>query len=480
MFFGVMAVNRYYGYYETWGAVVGDITSQGADGVNAAPQVTGTDLPSASPVSLRGRSAINGGLARQQGYVLRLAVAGPRSRIARMAYVYLPPQYFQPAYQHYRFPVIELIHGQPGEPQDWINVVGVTVTLDRLVHEGLAWPVVLVMPDANGGEDISLQCLNQVRGPQDLTYLAQDVPAQITRTLRVQPPGPAWGVAGYSEGGFCAANMALRFRYRYGFAGVLSGYFQPSDNQLAQPIRAVNPFGTSLALRQQNTPVDELQQLPAGAVIPKFWLGAGRDDRQDVGNAEFFWQELALRQADVPLTLTAGGGHDMATWRAEVPQMLRWMTRGLARMARMDPMTRPAAVARPCGRPGPASRGHQVSRAAQAPLRAGRDCAGRLTRPRTRLAARLRWHGHGPSSGRARGTGAPAGRARLAGPRPGGEDGDERPGDHERPERDAMAQGGAPQRQQGCTVDGGQQEARRHPPSQHVPAGPGQQRAQAG
>ena len=50
-------------------------------------------------------------------------------------------------------------------------------------------------------------------------------------------------------------------------------------------------------------------------------------------NAEVFWQALRLRQGDVPLTLTAGGGHTMATWRAQVPSMLTWMTSGLARAA---------------------------------------------------------------------------------------------------------------------------------------------------
>ncbi|MGI8451356.1 MAG: hypothetical protein ACR2MP_30050 [Streptosporangiaceae bacterium] len=48
----------------------------------------------------------------------------------------------------------------------------------------------------------------------------------------------------------------------------------------------------------------------------------------DVANAELFWRGLAPRQPDAPLTLTPGGGHDMITWRAEGPLMLRWMTRG--------------------------------------------------------------------------------------------------------------------------------------------------------
>jgi enterochelin esterase-like enzyme len=335
MFFGVMAVNKYYGYYETWGAAIGDLTSQG---LTSVPPVPGSGLPSRSQLATPGGGGIYRGLARRQGYTLRLAVAGLSSHITRVVYVYLPPQYFQPAYMGYRFPVIELIHGQPGEPQDWINVVGVTATLDHLVNQRLARPAVLVMPDANGGEDVSLQCLNQVGGPQDLTYLADDLPEEIAHLLRVQPPGSSWGVAGYSEGGFCAANIALRFWNRYGFAGVISGYFHPFDNQLAHPVRPVNPFGSNRSRQRDNTPLDEVNDLPAGAVIPRFWLGAGTGDKLDMANARFFWQDLQLRQVDVPLTLMPGGGHDMATWRAEIPRMLTWMTRGLAEAARKDAM----------------------------------------------------------------------------------------------------------------------------------------------
>ena len=127
--------------------------------------------------------------------------------------------------------------------------------------------------------------------------------------------------------------MALRYPRRYGFAAVLSGYFQPFDNQLAGPVRLVSPFGGNRGLQEENTPLEEVRTLPAGVVIPRFWLGAGADDRQDVADAEVFWQELQLRQPGVPLTLTAGGGHTMTTWRAQVPSVLTWMTSGLARAA---------------------------------------------------------------------------------------------------------------------------------------------------
>ncbi len=341
MVFGVLAVNKYYGYYQTWGAMTADLTQQGASAASGVPDVK-LAADSRSGTLDGSRSYLK--TAQRRGYLMRLTVTGPRSHLSRQVYVYLPPQYFRPAYRAYRFPAIELIHGQPGVPQDWITVVGVTHAYDRLLADKLAQPAVLVMPDANGGDRISLQCLNQVGGPQDLTYLAVDLPGQIARLLRVAPPGRAWGVAGYSEGGFCAANMALRFPHRYGFAGVLSGYFVPMDNQLAGSGRAVSPFGGNDRLREQNTPFDELLNLPSTTVLPRFWLGAGAADRQAVADTERFWQELRPRQPDAPLTLNPGSGHTMITWRAQVPSMLSWMTPRLALAAR-QPVVRPAKTA---------------------------------------------------------------------------------------------------------------------------------------
>jgi hypothetical protein len=328
--FGILLVNKYYGYYTTWGAAVADFSNSTP---NSGPKVSvGSMLVGDHGVDHSLAFGANSAylrLALQQGYTLHTDLTGKLTHITRSVYIYLPPQYFEPQYRNYKFPVIELLQGQPGEPQDWINVVGIQVSLDNLVNDGRARPAVLVMPDANGGNTISLQCLNQVGGPQDLTYLAKDVPEAISHMLRVQKPGIGWGVAGYSEGGFCAANMALRFRYRYGAAASLSGYFVPFDNQLANPARLVSPFGDDAKLRVENTPIDEVRALAPGAVLPQFWLGAGKGDNQDVANATYFWQELQLHQADVPLVLTPRSGHTMATWHAEVPPMLTWMTNTL-------------------------------------------------------------------------------------------------------------------------------------------------------
>jgi hypothetical protein len=124
--------------------------------------------------------------------------------------------------------------------------------------------------------------------------------------------------------------MALRYRYRYGFAASISGYFMPAKNKLANPPRMVDPFGGNQMLRQQNTPIDEVRLLASGALLPHFWLGAGQGSAADIAAAQYFAQELQLHLADVPLDFEPAGGHTMGTWHLLIPPMLGWMTNGLA------------------------------------------------------------------------------------------------------------------------------------------------------
>jgi enterochelin esterase-like enzyme len=269
--------------------------------------------------------------------------------------IWLPPQYFQADYAHYRFPVIELLHGSPGDPEQWIDALDVIDIYLGLLADHVAQPAVLVMPDTDGGEKYSLQCLNNPGGIQDMTFVAQDVPARVYQLVRVQPPGKAWGIAGYSEGGYCAANIALNEPGGYGFAGILSGYFYPLPSQVP---RDNQPGGTAVteyvfahdpAAALRNTPFDYITHIPPGYEVPLFWLAAGADDKGDV-QAMYKFQALAsIHQANIPVTVIPGGGHTGGVWRAALTPMLKWMTPQLAQEAALAPA--PASPVHP--RPAP-------------------------------------------------------------------------------------------------------------------------------
>ena len=307
MLFGVAAVNKYYDYYQNWDSAISDMTNSNAGtGVPAAAGGAGGRL------STFHGAAIDRALAAQDGYTLHLTVRGRLSHIKRSVYVYLPPQYFQPSYRSYRFPAIELLHGFPGQPQDWITVVGVTTTLQDLIAGNQARPAVLVMPDANGGRAISLQCLNQAHGPQDATYLAEDL------------PGFMRGCCG------CSRRSGLG-NSRYSRAGSR----REPGAQVPRPVRRA-PSSAGIEHGEQWAPTrlePLVTSLRAGTPIPQFWLGVGSGDCSDLKNAEVFEQLLQVRQPEVTLKMVRGGGHTMFTWRALMPSLLEWMTPRLAQEA---------------------------------------------------------------------------------------------------------------------------------------------------
>ena len=342
MVFGIAAVNRFYDYYQTWGGMINDLTGQGAGSIpKYAAGGTGTNKQFDKNIGRVTSQAEDA----QVGYLFQTSVTGAHSHLTRDVYVYLPPQYFQKSFRHYKFPAIELLHGSPGGPRAWVDVMGVIPTFLSLLGTHPDDAAVLVMPDTDGGPQYGLQCLNNPGGIQDMTFVARDVPDAIARIARVQPPGRAWGVAGYSEGGYCAANIALQDPTGYGAAGVLSGSFAPIRSQVpagnkpgGKPLK-VDVFLGHPGLRLINTPREYVTRVPVNDMLPAFWLAAGAQDKEDVLAAQDFRQVLQTRMVNVPLIVVPGGGHQASVWRAALGPMLGWMTRPLASAAKQADAT---------------------------------------------------------------------------------------------------------------------------------------------
>ena len=348
MVFGIASVNKYYDYYQTWGAMFSDLSGQ----AQSVPHLAAAGLKrGAGSLQQEIAGSTNAALDAQFGDLFSTTVTGPRSHITRQVYVYLPPQYFDKAYATYKFPAIELLHGAPGEPSTWVNVMNVIPIYLSLLAAHKAYPAVLVMPDTDGGLQYSLQCLNDPHGLQDMTFVGQEVPNWVVANLRVQKPGYAWGIAGYSEGGFCAANIGLQDATRYGYVGVESGYFAPDPSQVplggkpnGKP-HDISVFAGNPRLLEINTPDEYIKNIPLGITVPQFYLAAGAEDLADVQAAEYFRQLLALRVADVPpVDIVSGAGHQALVWRSALTPILEWMTSGLEWQIQHEVPTPPATA----------------------------------------------------------------------------------------------------------------------------------------
>src|SRR5579859_6470283 len=117
-----LLINGYGDFYPTWGDLLGadqQVTFGASTGTSgdALPTGHGSRLvrpDGPAPAFLSGRPAA-------VGQVSSVRLLGPRTGLGQQAYVYLPPQYFQPAYARTRFPVVLMMTGFPGTIQTTLD-----------------------------------------------------------------------------------------------------------------------------------------------------------------------------------------------------------------------------------------------------------------------------------------------------------------------------------------------------------------------
>jgi poly(3-hydroxybutyrate) depolymerase len=297
---GVAAINFYYGYYTTWGQLWADMHGTAGNlGVVAATRA----------------SAVG------SGHLSWVDLPGKLSGYDRRGLVYLPPQYSQARYAHVRFPVVELFHGTPGTPLSWDTALRIDQVADGLLARHLIGPMVLVMPAINGpGHDFQ-DCVN---GPQsnDETYVLEDVRNDVLARYRVSADPYEWGAGGYSSGGYCAANLALRHRTSFGAAAVIEGYFQAADGP------AADALNRSATLEAANSPLPLAEKLtPNSGPVPAFWVAGGTAD-SDYRPATVFAAAMN-RIEQVPFVKLHAGDTGNA-WAAALPAALAWTWQQLA------------------------------------------------------------------------------------------------------------------------------------------------------
>jgi pimeloyl-ACP methyl ester carboxylesterase len=195
--------------------------------------------------------------------------------------------------------------------------------------------MVLVMPAINPLTNNHWQeCTDGPRGMDD-TYLSIDVPTIIRARYRVSTDPAEWGLLGFSSGGYCAANLALRHRASFGAAAVLDGYFRAKDGPAAIAL------GGNPALENANSPLTIARSLrPGTAPMPAFWISVGTGDHTDLVFEEAFVPALE-RIVKVTSLVQPGGHHNFYAFAHELPPALSWSWPQLATPAlqRAFPLT---------------------------------------------------------------------------------------------------------------------------------------------
>ncbi len=255
------------------------------------------------------------------GATLAITIPGQNLKFTpRQAYVWVPPAWFAPS--HAKLPVIELLHGTPGQPSDWTRAIYADQTSLAYAkkHDGVA--PILVMPDINGSLDGDTECANTPMYGQVETYLTQTVPAFMRKEFNASTAPDSMAIAGLSEGGLCSTTLAIRNPKVYVAFGNYSGDESPTyqDEDKAQSIQQL--FGGSTALYNSYNP----PYLLTHARYPELsgWFETGAQD--PVLPAAHALQGLAENAGINTCIATPPGAHSFDFWTTSFTDSLPWLS----------------------------------------------------------------------------------------------------------------------------------------------------------
>jgi S-formylglutathione hydrolase FrmB len=249
---------------------------------------------------------------RGRAEVIKIPSAALGGRVQQV-FVYLPPEYDdQP---RARYPVLYLLHGVPGRPDQFLRVIRAGVIDDVLVALGRAEPLIVVMPSGSTGFFTDTEWANGLRPHAAWeTFVAHDLVHAIDARYRTLARGSGRAIGGLSEGGYGALNIALHHPGEFRVIESWSGYEQ------APKLRAI--FGRSRARLAYNSPLEQLSRVAGSlrAAQTYIWFYSGISDPLRRQNEAF---AAALARAHIRFRyLLLRGRHDWRLWRDEAEAAL--------------------------------------------------------------------------------------------------------------------------------------------------------------
>ena len=296
-----MAINIDFGQYPTVRSALGisaivDAAEQPLPEVEAAsvPTIADWVAPATMP---------------KVGTLTTVAIPASESKFpARPGVVYLPPAALTA--NPPKLPVMVMMSGQPGTPQDPFITDKLQQSLDTYAaaHDGLA-PIV-VAPDQLGDPTANPMCVDSPLGKSQ-TYLTVDVPNWIKANLNVIDDPHYWAVGGLSQGGTCSIQLGAAFPNLFGVILDASGEQYP---RIGDPQKTADAaFGGSLTRYEAAYPTNIMQQ--HGTYADTFAVfGVGSNDAAFLPQVKTIYAAAKAAGMDATYIEAPGSAHDSTTW----------------------------------------------------------------------------------------------------------------------------------------------------------------------
>ncbi|MFD8825081.1 alpha/beta hydrolase [Streptomyces sp. NPDC059605] len=316
---GLLANNSFL-FYGSWDDLLGreqdlGVVTDHAAGTLAARSIVrvGAELPDV-PGAPR---------PEKKGRIDKIVISGRKSGIESSAYVYLPPEYFQPAFARRKFPAVVVLTGYPGIAENLLKGLNYPKTAYERVKAGRAQPMILVMLRPTLAPPRDTECVDIENGPRTETFFAEDLPRVVPDVYRVGRQARNWGIMGNSTGGYCALKIGLHHPDRFAASAGLSAYYKAAEDPTTGDL-----FHGDQGARNRADLLWSLDHMPKQPAS-SFLVTTSRHG-EDNYRATRQFVDGVKPPARVSSIVLDSGGHNFNTWRREIPSALDWMSSRLS------------------------------------------------------------------------------------------------------------------------------------------------------
>jgi enterochelin esterase-like enzyme len=153
--------------------------------------------------------------------------------IERHINVYVPAEYEQNPTR--RYPVLYLVHGWGEDENGWSVQGHMANIMDKLIHEGKAVPMIVVMPS---GDIKTNSDVRSAKGSITDIFVKDMIPF-IDKNFRTLTDREHRAMAGLSRGGFQTTMTVFAHPDKFAWIGTFSGFFFRGNNVVQEAFNGV-------------------------------------------------------------------------------------------------------------------------------------------------------------------------------------------------------------------------------------------------
>lgn len=246
-------------------------------------------------------------------------------KMERKYAVYLPPCYET---SERSYPVLYLLHGSGDDQSGWIQFGEVLHIADKAIREGIATPMIIVMPDADTGQRGYTNDISGEWRYEDFFF--EELMPYVEKTYRIRGQKRFRAVAGLSMGGGGTFYYALHRPDLFSSAAPLSASVGPLNR--AEMDAWIQRRGMKTGTKTQiddwfakYSVLDAIRNMPEEQKKAVRWyIDCGDDDFLFEGNALV---HIEMRKNNIPHEYRVrDGGHTWTYWRESLPEVLRFVS----------------------------------------------------------------------------------------------------------------------------------------------------------